>query len=89
MPTNDIISYDLEELLAMDLTQLACQIIARQDLFMPKREHRLKLKVAEAEIKATVLEVIDELSDLKLGQFAEAVQTCFDKHFPEEVIDGN
>lgn len=87
MPTHDIISYEMDVLNAMNVDELLIQLIARKDLERPTRENDLKLDLARQEIRNAVIEVMNDLNKLNLGEFAVKVKDVYNIHFHEIEAD--
>jgi len=87
---NNVITYDLEKLEQMDAQQLAIQMIARQDLHMPKREHKLQAQGVYNALKADVKAFLAEVEELGIPQLSinlEATAKKFFTHKAPEVVE--
>jgi len=85
------ITYDIEELGSMKTEELLIQIIARQDLRMPKREHQLNAKLLHNEAVARANEFLAEIESVGIPDLSETVRSVIAKYdaLEEAVVHGS
>ncbi len=76
----DCITYDTKELLAMSVTELLVQQIARQDLFFPKRKRDVDASRYREKIVTEVQRFIDALSKAPLSELQTQLQGIADQY---------
>lgn len=81
MPTHEVISYDVDELNAMTVKQLAIQVIARQDLFMPKRENEVRASEIYERLSAKASACLVDVEELGIPKITEALAVIVAEYF--------
>lgn len=81
MPTDEIISYDLDELAEMTIKQLAVQVIARLDLNRPKREGHVEAKKFYEDAYLECQDVLEDVEKLGIPYLENQLKDVIAKYF--------
>lgn len=73
MNPNEVIVYDVDDLLDMTVKQLAVQIIARQDLFFPTRQEHVSASELRDELLAEANGFLASVESLGIPSLTDAL----------------